>query len=109
MIKTIEGKVLSVNRGSSTQIDSNKFLTLVIEHDKETHKADLPIKTESQFELMPYQIALVGTNVRYNYEWSEAEKGFGLDGAILQDWNLEILSGPLKGNKYFGNYTAPIC
>ena len=89
------GRILSLVRGKPEERDYEKSLvTLVIESDQNKHVVDLPIKTESDFEVIPYQSTLVGIDVRYSKKYERWEEGIAIN------WELEVLSGSLKGNTY---------
>jgi hypothetical protein len=93
----IQGRVLSLVRGrpEGSYLGKDEYLvTLVIESSGAKHTVDLPIKTETDFEVIPYQSALVGVDVRYFKKYSTWEEG------IAEDWVLEVLSGSLQGNTY---------
>ena len=65
----IEGKVISIRRGlpSSNFSEEKNLVSLLVETPGGAKIfVGLPIKTESDFELMPYQLALVGFNVRFS-------------------------------------------
>jgi hypothetical protein len=91
-----KGKILSLIRGKpeGSNYDKKNLVTLIIESDKNKHIVDLPIKTNSDFEIMPYQSALLEADVSYSKEGKSWEEGF------TTYWKLEVLSGKLKGNTY---------
>ena len=72
-------------------------ITLEIKLDKYKSKrqtVEIPIKIDSEFELMPYEKILKGESVRYcNRFWLEKE-------TQNEYWELKILSGSLRGKTY---------
>lgn len=95
---TMQGRITSLTRGrpfkDNVYVDQKKLVSLIIESDGSEHIVDLPIKTNSDFEVIPYQLALVGFNVRYSKKGERWEEGY------TTEWELEVLSGALKGNTY---------
>ncbi len=90
------GKVLSVSRGryGEPPIGESDMITLVIETGEGNYTADFPVRTRTDLELLPYQSALVGTEVGYSKRFEGPD--------LLEQWELKILSGPLEGNSFRG-------
>ena len=91
-----QGRIVSLSRGRPDEEGRDRLVTIVIKPNKSgvEHVVDLPIKTKGDFEVIPYQLALVGADVRYSKKYTEWLEG------IAKDWELEVLSGSLKGNIY---------
>lgn len=99
----IDGRIISLSRGilgkNGYVINEKSLVSLAIQSNTKSHLVDIPIKTESDLELIPYQSSLVGFNVEYSKEHKENHEGF------REQWSLKILSGKLKGNIYnFNRY-----
>ncbi|MEK6899369.1 MAG: hypothetical protein AABW79_04710 [Nanoarchaeota archaeon] len=90
------GKVISLTRGrpGGHRTDMESLVTLNIKSGETNHLVDLPIKTKSDFEVLPYQASLAGVEVSYSKEYDSWEEG------INKKWELEVLSGLLQGNIY---------
>jgi len=89
-----QGKIISLSRGRPWESYKESLVTLVIESTKGEHEVDIPIGTKSDFEVIPFQLILVGVDVKYSKTYHVQQKG------TTEYWNLEVLSGPLKGNTY---------
>ena len=87
------GKVVSLYRGRPDCSDSevNNLVTLTLDSRGTVKLVDLPIRTRSDFDLIPYQLGLTGQYIDYS-------KTCGLENFVR--WELKVNSGPLKGNVY---------
>ncbi|MDP1694915.1 MAG: hypothetical protein Q8L34_05230 [Candidatus Woesearchaeota archaeon] len=89
------GKVSSITRRDPKNNHSEQDLVaLVLDTEQGTKTVDFPLITQSDFELIPYQHALVGQNVQYSKQWD------GSGDETFRFWKLQVLSGPLAGNAY---------
>lgn len=95
-LQNLEGLVVDVKRkgfGPIITIEDNQG---------EKYKVSLPVKLNDNFELIPYELAsLVNQTVKF-VETKEELHDCGLTGytTINYNYELQILSGPLKGRKY---------
>ncbi|MBS3083422.1 hypothetical protein J4423_01315 [Candidatus Pacearchaeota archaeon] len=87
------GRVNSLVRGvpGGFSSDNNNLVTLSLDSRGTVQLVDLPIRTQSDFDLIPYQLGLTGQYVDYF-------KDLGFVGGVK--WRLEVTSGPLRGNVY---------
>ena len=87
------GKVISLVRGRPDCPDSdvNNLVTLTLDSRGTVQLVDLPIRTQSDFDLIPYQLGLTGQYIDYS-------KTYGLENFVK--WELKVNSGQLKGNVY---------
>jgi len=95
----ITGTVLSLERGRPDKHNMDRLflgntVTLTIESDKNRYKVDLPIKTQTNFDLIPYLDSLLNVEVKYSAMHRKEEIGYTIRHTY---WKLEILSGKLKG------------
>src|SRR5438477_5488953 len=86
------GKIISLKDGrSDPRIDRLEgIVQAVMQTDKEQRIIDIPISISSDFELMPYQLALVGSEVKYSKAFGADENAATEDG-FWAEWELEIL------------------
>ncbi len=91
-----QGRILSLVRGRPEGSDDDRktLVTLVIQSEKDKHVVDLPIETRTDFDVIPYQSALVGVDAKYSKKYERWQEGIAIN------WELEVLSGALKGNTY---------
>ena len=89
----VRGKVLSLQ-----EIPKRPLFLLILENKEKTYNLDLPlpIKTSivSNFELIPYRSAIVGSEVEYSKKYEEWQEG------TSRDWKLKFLTGNLQGTEY---------
>ncbi len=99
----LKGTVRSLTRGrpNGGAHDKETLVTLVIGADQGDLTVDLPIETRTDFDLIPYQVALVGVGVEYSKKSRDSSDGRAP--ILVTNWDLEILSGTLKGSKYSFN------
>jgi hypothetical protein len=92
------GKIIDVLRGRTrgwpSESVNSDLVTIVLKSDLKKYFIDLPIHTESEFDLIPYQSALIGEDAMYIKTYK------GRMGNENGSWGLTILSGKLNGKSY---------
>ena len=98
-----KGIVKAMQRGlpGDDRCKKETYVTLKIaDITQRIRTVDFPIATQTEFELIPYILALLGNDVRYKKQTHPDENDIGIN---FTEWELEFLSGPLKGTKYYHN------
>ena len=96
----VKGNLRSLNRIPESHLIRSDLVALTIKsQDGRDVVVDFPLMVKSSFGIIPYQVALVGSEVKYSKRSSNTpddvpESIFGAN------YELEFLSGPLKGNVY---------
>ena len=92
----IRGRVFSISREEKNHhlSEQQDLVALVLDTEQGTKNVDFPLTTQSDFDLNPYQHALVGIDVQYSKEYH------GSGDETFRFWKLQVLSGPLTGNTY---------
>ena len=80
------------------QAEGHKLVLTIRDGDNEKHEVDLPLRVDNEFELIPYELALL--DQRVGYKQSESTTPGRLHGVFERSKELEIHSGPLKGRVY---------
>lgn len=100
----LEGCVIGISRGLAS-------VELKIDTGKDIQTVELPLSDRNilrcDVELIPYQFALIGQSIKFKSSYTES-RGRGMTGYTRRetDFEMEILSGPLKGNCYKQSFFA---
>lgn len=85
MIEDIQEKIIAVERAGNTSIS---LVTSTVD-------IQLPVKTDTDAEIIPYQSALIGQEIIYSQRPADYEGG-----VTFSNSSVKVLSGPLKGKIY---------
>ena len=95
--KKLEERVVGVIRSAG-----NDNVILKIEKSGKIKNFEIPAKLKNDFELIPYEMALINQNVKCFFREVSFERGWGHVPCTVHQKNyaLEILSGFLSGKLY---------
>lgn len=97
----VTGEVKGIERILKMKTDelTSDLVALKIAESPETiHTVTYPLVTRNNFELIPYQQALIGERV--GYLKTNTEEGRRYSDVKTSTWELEMLTGRLKGTIY---------
>ena len=91
--KSLEGKIISLERRENTI-----YLSIINTKSQDPFKLPLPIKINNDFQLIPYENALLNQTIKYSTKKERVK--LGTINGLSTRYNLEICSGTLKGITY---------
>jgi len=99
IITDLEGKVTQIKNNSRSTIR----LTLESNDDKKTRtEITIPYTAETEFDLIPLNLALLNRTVQYHNESSYLITG--MDSGPVNNYKLRIIEGPLEGQVFSALY-----